>query len=162
MKIQCDVYSKKEAYVFCTSDEAALCHNCDNRVHNANKLASKHPRFPLVHPQESPCCDICQFCQEDRARLCLECDNPIHKANEYTKKQNRFLLSGVKISGAASSYQAAGTGTSSSGINIQPNSDYKWFKIKPTVFSSTNIFHFSAFGFLHKFKRLETLIHKKR
>ncbi|KAL3843418.1 hypothetical protein ACJIZ3_000821 [Penstemon smallii] len=126
MKIQCDVCSNEEACVFCTSDEAALCHTCDNRVHNANKLASKHPRFPLVHHQfkESPCCDICQkrrallFCQEDRALLCLECDSPIHKANEHTKKHNRFLLSGVKISYKA----AAGTSSINSEIKVQPNS----------------------------------------
>ncbi|KAL3621282.1 hypothetical protein CASFOL_036194 [Castilleja foliolosa] len=120
MKIQCDVYAKEAAAIFCTADEAALCHNCDNRVHNANKLASKHPRFSLLHPQfkQSQLCDICQerqallFCQEDRALLCRECDIPIHKANELTKNHNRFLLTGVKLSAAASSYQA---GTSSSG-----------------------------------------------
>ncbi|KAL0384044.1 UNVERIFIED_CONTAM: B-box zinc finger protein 20 [Sesamum radiatum] len=141
MKIQCDVCAKEEASVFCTADEAALCQNCDNRVHNANKLASKHPRFSLLNPQfkESPSCDICQerrallFCQEDRALLCRECDIPIHRANEHTKKHNRFLLTGVKLSAAASSYEAA---TSSSGslseteiklsvtneVNCQPNS----------------------------------------
>ncbi|KAK6159512.1 hypothetical protein DH2020_006826 [Rehmannia glutinosa] len=115
MKIQCDVCGKEAAAVFCTADEAALCHNCDNRVHNANKLASKHPRFSLLNPQfkESPRCDICQerqallFCQEDRALLCRECDIPIHKSNELTKKHNRFLLTGVKLSAAASSYQGA-------------------------------------------------------
>ncbi|XP_057788460.1 B-box zinc finger protein 20-like isoform X2 [Salvia miltiorrhiza] len=120
MKIQCDVCGKEAAAVFCTADEAALCQNCDNRVHNANKLASKHPRFSLLNPQlkESPRCDICQerqallFCQEDRALLCRECDVPIHKANELTKKHNRFLLTGVKLSAAISSYQGA---TSSSG-----------------------------------------------
>ncbi|KAH6780093.1 salt tolerance homolog2 [Perilla frutescens var. hirtella] len=120
MKIQCDVCGKDAAAVFCTADEAALCQNCDNRVHNANKLASKHPRFSLLNPQikESPRCDICQkrqallFCQEDRALLCRECDTPIHTANELTKKHNRFLLTGVKLSPDASSYQAA---TSSSG-----------------------------------------------
>ncbi|KAL1554327.1 B-box zinc finger protein 20-like [Salvia divinorum] len=120
MKIQCDVCGKEAAAVFCTADEAALCQNCDNRVHNANKLASKHPRFSLLNPQlkESPRCDICQerqallFCQEDRALLCRDCDVPIHKANELTKKHNRFLLTGVKLSAAVSSHQGA---TSSSG-----------------------------------------------
>ncbi|KAG8368192.1 hypothetical protein BUALT_Bualt15G0019700 [Buddleja alternifolia] len=135
MKIQCDVCGKEEASVFCSADEAALCQNCDNRVHNANKLASKHPRFSLHHPQskESPCCDICQerrallFCQEDRALLCKECDIPIHRANEHTKKHNRFLLTGAKLSSAASSYQAV---TSSSGsqyeteIKISAASEY--------------------------------------
>ncbi|GFP91014.1 B-box zinc finger protein 20 [Phtheirospermum japonicum] len=120
MKIQCDVCGKEAETVFCTTDEAALCHSCDNRVHNANKLANNHPCFSLLNPQfkQSPLCDIYQerqvllFCQEDRALLCRECDVPTHKANKLTKKHNRFLLTGVKLSTAASSYQA---GTSSSG-----------------------------------------------
>lgn len=62
MKIWCDVCDKEEASVFCSADEAALCVACDRRVHHANKLASKHPRFNLVSPsyKESPLCDICQ------------------------------------------------------------------------------------------------------
>ncbi|KAI3448005.1 hypothetical protein Pfo_004670 [Paulownia fortunei] len=131
MKIQCDFCGKEEASVFCSADEAALCQNCDNRVHNANKLASKHPRFSLLHPQykESPACDICQerrallFCQEDRALLCRECDIPIHKTNVHTKNHNRFLLTGVKLSAAASSYhQEAATSCSQSQSEIEMNS----------------------------------------
>ncbi|XP_073158360.1 B-box zinc finger protein 20 [Henckelia pumila] len=116
MKIQCDECGK-EAYVFCTADEAALCRNCDDRIHNANKIARKHPRFSLQHPlcKESPSCDVCQerrallFCQEDRALLCKECDVPVHRANEHTSKHNRFLLTGVKISPAADSEHQATT-----------------------------------------------------
>ncbi|CAI9765484.1 unnamed protein product [Fraxinus pennsylvanica] len=62
MKIQCDVCGKEEAYIFCTADEAALCQACDCRVHRANKLASKHPRFSLLHSssKDLPRCDICR------------------------------------------------------------------------------------------------------
>jgi hypothetical protein len=62
MKIQCDVCDKEEATVFCPADEAALCDGCDTSIHHANKLASKHTRFSLVHPtfKEFPLCDICQ------------------------------------------------------------------------------------------------------
>ncbi|KAF4375454.1 hypothetical protein F8388_024113 [Cannabis sativa] len=121
MKIRCDVCDKKEASVFCTADEAALCDDCDNRVHHANKLASKHSRFSLLQPgfKESPLCDICQerraflFCQEDRAILCRECDIPIHKANEHTQKHHRFLLTGAKLSPLSSSSSSITTTTSS-------------------------------------------------
>ncbi|XVE93712.1 hypothetical protein REPUB_Repub01dG0217800 [Reevesia pubescens] len=120
MKIWCDVCDKEEAIVFCSADEAALCEGCDRRVHHANKLASKHSRFSLLHPsfKESPLCDICQerraflFCQEDRAILCRECDLPIHRANEHTQKHNRFLLAGVKLS---SSFSLNPTSSSSNG-----------------------------------------------
>ncbi|KAK9691028.1 hypothetical protein RND81_09G171500 [Saponaria officinalis] len=112
MKIQCDVCEKKEASVFCAADEAALCEGCDNRVHHANKLASKHLRFSLLLPsfKDAPLCDICQekraflFCREDRAILCRECDISIHKANEHTQSHNRFLLTGVRISASSTTY----------------------------------------------------------
>ncbi|XP_042507557.1 B-box zinc finger protein 20-like [Macadamia integrifolia] len=111
MKIQCDNCNKEEASLFCSADEAALCHACDHRVHHANKLASKHHRFPLLHPssKDAPRCDICQekrallFCREDRAILCRDCDLPIHMANEHTIKHHRFLLTGVKLSSSPAS-----------------------------------------------------------
>ncbi|XP_068313880.1 B-box zinc finger protein 21 [Pyrus communis] len=114
MKIQCDVCNKDDASVFCTADEAALCDACDHRVHHANKLASKHHRFSLIHPssKEFPVCDICQerraflFCQQDRAILCRECDLPIHNANEHTLKHNRFLLTGIKLSATSALYES--------------------------------------------------------
>lgn len=64
MKIQCDVCHKSEAVVYCAADEASLCSACDHRVHHANKLANKHPRFSLMNPsfKDSPRCDICQVC----------------------------------------------------------------------------------------------------
>ncbi|MBA0681954.1 hypothetical protein Goari_023720 [Gossypium aridum] len=113
MKIQCDVCEKEAASVFCTADEAALCGACDHRVHHANKLASKHQRFSLLHPSSSkqvPLCDICQekrgfvFCVQDRAILCKDCDVPIHSANQYTQKHDRSLLTGVKLSATSALY----------------------------------------------------------
>ncbi|GMJ09752.1 BZS1, SALT TOLERANCE HOMOLOG 7, B-box domain protein 20 [Hibiscus trionum] len=124
MKIWCEVCDKEEAVVFCSADEAALCGDCDARVHHANKLAAKHTRFSLLHPptfKQSPLCDICKetrgflFCQEDRAILCRECDVSVHRANEYTMKHNRFLLTGVKLSG--SSFPAASNPMTSSSSN---------------------------------------------
>lgn len=111
MKIQCDMCEQKEAAVYCTADEASLCHACDRRVHHANKLANKHLRFSLnPSSDEPPRCDICQerraflFCKEDRAILCRECDISIHRANEHTQYHNRFLLAGVKLSDSSSCY----------------------------------------------------------
>ncbi|XP_030527345.1 B-box zinc finger protein 20-like [Rhodamnia argentea] len=130
MKIQCDVCNKDEASVFCTADEAALCGCCDHRVHHANKLASKHPRFSLLcpSPKEFPLCDVCQerraflFCQQDRAILCRECDLPIHTANEHTQKHNRFLLTGVKLSATSEVYTSAPSDASpSNGCDLVPD-----------------------------------------
>ncbi|KAK8596670.1 hypothetical protein V6N13_001275 [Hibiscus sabdariffa] len=121
MKIQCDVCNKEEATVFCAADEASLCDACDHRIHHANKLASKHQRFSLLHPCSSkqvPLCDICQekraflFCQQDRAILCRDCDFPIHSANEHTQKHSRFLLTGVKLSSTSAIYAPPNGGDS--------------------------------------------------
>ncbi|OAY37271.1 hypothetical protein MANES_11G087900v8 [Manihot esculenta] len=127
MKIRCDACDMIEASVFCSADEAALCDACDHHVHNANKLASKHLRFSLLHPSftQSPLCDICQerraflFCQEDRAILCRECDLPIHKANEHAENHNRFLLTGVELS-TSSLYP---TTSSSNSCNTNSNTN---------------------------------------
>ncbi|OIT22693.1 PREDICTED: B-box zinc finger protein 20 [Nicotiana attenuata] len=123
MKIQCEICDKEEASIYCSADEATLCQRCDYQVHHANKLASKHLRFSLIHPsfKDSPRCDICQerrallFCKEDRAILCKECDLHIHKANEHTKKHNRFLLTGVQLSSAVASYNQTSSSSSPTG-----------------------------------------------
>lgn len=109
MKVQCDACQSADASVFCCADEAALCMKCDSKVHDANKLASKHRRLSLLEPSSSSStdslrCDICQerraffFCQADRAVLCRDCDLSIHSANELTAKHNRFLVPGTRVS----------------------------------------------------------------
>lgn len=61
MKIQCNVCEAAEAEVLCCADEAALCRQCDEKVHAANKLATKHQRVPLsTSSSQMPQCDICQ------------------------------------------------------------------------------------------------------
>ncbi|KVH93120.1 Zinc finger, B-box, partial [Cynara cardunculus var. scolymus] len=104
MKIQCNVCEVAEATVLCCADEAALCWACDEKVHAANKLASKHQRVPLSNSNnQMPKCDICQetdgyfFCLEDRALLCRKCDVAIHSLNDLVSSHQRFLLTGVKI-----------------------------------------------------------------
>ncbi|XP_028783954.1 B-box zinc finger protein 22 [Neltuma alba] len=104
MKIQCNVCEAAEAEVLCCADEAALCRQCDEKVHAANKLATKHQRVPLsTSSSHMPKCDICQetagyfFCLEDRALLCRKCDVAIHTANSYVSAHRRFLLTGVRV-----------------------------------------------------------------
>ncbi|KAI3702761.1 hypothetical protein L6452_28513 [Arctium lappa] len=104
MKIQCNVCETAEATVLCCADEAALCWSCDEKVHAANKLASKHQRVPLsTSNSQMPKCDICQeavgyfFCLEDRALFCRKCDVAIHTVNSLVSSHQRFLLTGVKV-----------------------------------------------------------------
>ncbi|ESR55590.1 B-box zinc finger protein 22 [Citrus sinensis] len=118
MRIQCNVCEAAEAKVLCCADEAALCWECDDKVHAANKLASKHQRVPLSSSStQMPKCDICQetsgffFCLQDRALLCRKCDVAIHTANSYVSAHQRFLLTGVKVG-----LEPADPGASSSSI----------------------------------------------
>lgn len=104
MKIQCSVCEAAEAMVLCCADEAALCWGCDQKVHAANKLASKHQRVLLSSSSsQMPKCDICQeivgyfFCLQDRALLCRKCDAAIHGTNTLVSLHQRFLLTGVKL-----------------------------------------------------------------
>ncbi|XP_078167561.1 B-box zinc finger protein 21-like isoform X2 [Carex rostrata] len=114
MKLLCDFCSVEAASLFCFADEAALCNSCDYKIHQANKVASKHCRFSFLHPssddqaasshQQAPLCDICQkkrgfiFCKEDRAILCRECDLSIHTTSDLTRQHTRYLLTGVQLS----------------------------------------------------------------
>lgn len=104
MKIQCSVCEAAEANVICCADEAALCWACDEKVHTANKLVSKHQRVLLSSSHtHMPKCDFCQetvgyfFCLEDRALFCRKCDLAIHTVNSFVSKHQRFLLAGVKV-----------------------------------------------------------------
>lgn len=113
MKIQCNVCETAEATVLCCADEAALCRNCDEKVHAANKLASKHQRVLLSNSSSKmPKCDICQetvgyfFCLEDRALLCRKCDVAIHTVNTRVSLHQRFLLTGVKVGDEAAGLDA--------------------------------------------------------
>ncbi|XP_071726071.1 B-box zinc finger protein 20-like [Rutidosis leptorrhynchoides] len=149
MKIQCDVCHVTEADVYCTADEASLCSACDYRVHHANKLAYKHPRFSLLNPsfEDSPHCDICQerraflFCKEDRAILCKECDIPIHTANEHTQKHTRFLLTGVKLSTSLSCYDETCHQTPSLSTSNEGSTDQKGYSVNIDSNSNCSLSH---------------------
>ncbi|XP_028772694.1 B-box zinc finger protein 22-like [Neltuma alba] len=121
MKIQCSVCEASEAKVLCCADDAALCWECDEKVHAANKLAGKHERVPLSSSaSHMPKCDICQesfgyfFCLEDRALFCRKCDVAIHTANSYVSAHQRFLLAGIRVG-----LEATEPGASSSSAKSQ-------------------------------------------
>ncbi|KAK7317842.1 hypothetical protein RJT34_02412 [Clitoria ternatea] len=121
MKIQCNVCDVAEAKVLCIADKAARCWECDEKVHAANKLATKHQRVPLsLSSSHMPKCDICQemvgyfFFLEDRALLCRICDVVIHTANACVSGHQRFLLTGVRVG-----LEAVDRGASSSSVKSQ-------------------------------------------
>ncbi|XP_076930379.1 uncharacterized protein LOC143595157 [Bidens hawaiensis] len=42
------------ARIYCQSDNASLCYNCDQTVHSSNFLVAKHSRTLLCHKCQSP------------------------------------------------------------------------------------------------------------
>lgn len=73
MDFLCEFCGVERAFVYCNSDSARLCLNCDACVHSANSLSSRHPRSLI--------CDKCYSqpaivrCMFDKMSLCQTCDN---------------------------------------------------------------------------------------
>lgn len=71
---------KKVARMYCDSDQASLCWDCDSRVHTANFLVAKHTRTLLCHacqcptpwtgsgPKLGPTVSVCDACVHGRNR----------------------------------------------------------------------------------------------
>ncbi|KAK7255066.1 hypothetical protein RIF29_28468 [Crotalaria pallida] len=47
MRNYCELCNNSEASVYCPSDSAFLCSNCDSTVHHANFLVARHLRYSL-------------------------------------------------------------------------------------------------------------------
>ncbi|KAJ8763786.1 hypothetical protein K2173_003568 [Erythroxylum novogranatense] len=83
----CHSCKSTTAALFCRSDAAFLCVNCDSKVHAANQLASRHARVWL--------CEVCEqapahvTCKADAAVLCVTCDRDIHSANPLARRHER-------------------------------------------------------------------------
>ncbi|KAI4344375.1 hypothetical protein L6164_011609 [Bauhinia variegata] len=83
----CDSCKSAAAAVFCRADSAFLCMGCDNKIHCANKLASRHERVWM--------CEVCEqapasvTCKADAAALCVTCDSDIHSANPLARRHER-------------------------------------------------------------------------
>lgn len=84
----CDSCKATPATVFCRADSAFLCLGCDCKIHEANKLASRHARVWV--------CEVCEqapasfTCKADAAALCVTCDRDIHSANPLARRHERF------------------------------------------------------------------------
>lgn len=145
MKIQCNVCEMAEATVLCCADEAALCWICDEKIHAANNLASKHQRVLLsTSNSQMPKCDICQetvgyfFCLEDRALLCRKCDVAIHTVNTFVSSHQRFLLTGVKVGQEAAEHGASSfsgkSNITKTNVPLSPTDEYS--KLPPPLQAS--------------------------
>ncbi|TKY71606.1 B-box zinc finger protein 32 [Spatholobus suberectus] len=72
------------AKLFCESDQASLCWECDAKVHSANFLVPKHPRILLCHvcqsltpwhgtgPKFVPTISVCNTCVNNNRATCSQ------------------------------------------------------------------------------------------
>ncbi|KAB2069418.1 hypothetical protein ES319_A08G094800v1 [Gossypium barbadense] len=85
----CDTCKSAATAIFCRSDSAFMCLNCDSRIHSVNdKLVScRHERVWM--------CEVCEqapaavTCKADAAALCVACDSDIHSANPLARRHER-------------------------------------------------------------------------
>lgn len=76
-KKNCELCGNNRAIIYCESDEAYLCWDCDSKVHSANFLVAKHTRNLLCHsclnltpwtasgPKLTPTLSLCNSCIEN-------------------------------------------------------------------------------------------------
>lgn len=78
---KCELCNSR-AKLFCESDQASLCWECDAKVHSANFLVTKHPRFLLCHvcqsltawhgtgPKFVSTISVCNTCVNNNSETC--------------------------------------------------------------------------------------------
>eukprot|EP00771_Trimastix_marina_P000416 gnl/Trimastix_PCT/1434.p1 GENE.gnl/Trimastix_PCT/1434~~gnl/Trimastix_PCT/1434.p1 ORF type:complete len:982 (+),score=230.15 gnl/Trimastix_PCT/1434:57-2948(+) len=78
--VLCDVCEQAPATIYCPSDNAKLCVDCDEEIHRANKLMARHVRVPLSesHHMQSFCphhpTNVVEFfCPECAQPVCVHC-----------------------------------------------------------------------------------------
>ncbi|XP_025883504.1 zinc finger protein HD1-like [Solanum lycopersicum] len=72
--MNCELCGENKSMMYCESDQANLCWDCDSKVHSANFLVAKHSRNLLCHscqnstpwnasgPKLSPTFSLCNSC----------------------------------------------------------------------------------------------------
>ncbi|KAD4584930.1 hypothetical protein R6Q59_036272 [Mikania micrantha] len=66
MKAVCDLCHHQPPSVYCSSDSAFLCSDCDSKVHTANFLVARHIRVPI----SSDCHDQTEDAMSSSSTVC--------------------------------------------------------------------------------------------
>ncbi|XP_019465187.1 PREDICTED: putative zinc finger protein CONSTANS-LIKE 11 isoform X2 [Lupinus angustifolius] len=72
MEPLCEFCVVVRAVVYCKSDSARLCLNCDVSVHGANALSYRHSRSVLCNKCNSQSAIV--YCMDEKVSLCQGCD----------------------------------------------------------------------------------------
>eukprot|EP00931_Biecheleriopsis_adriatica_P055828 TRINITY_DN33083_c0_g1_i1.p1 TRINITY_DN33083_c0_g1~~TRINITY_DN33083_c0_g1_i1.p1 ORF type:complete len:508 (+),score=100.26 TRINITY_DN33083_c0_g1_i1:58-1581(+) len=128
----CDSCGLQAALVYCEADDANLCRSCDNRIHSANKLASRHIRVdinqrtnaPLGGCPDHPSVEADMFCVEERLPICGSCRKlGSHSAGEAKKHRLIGLWEAYKNALVSSASTASGLLTERQRVELQQVAD---------------------------------------
>ncbi|KAJ0986596.1 hypothetical protein J5N97_004952 [Dioscorea zingiberensis] len=93
----CDACRGAPCAVFCRADEAYLCARCDESVHAANRVASRHERVWVCQGCERAPAEL--TCRADNAVLCAACDAEVHSANPLARRHHRVPILPIQSGG---------------------------------------------------------------
>lgn len=111
----CDLCIREEAALYCPSDSAYLCWNCDAKVHQVNFLVARHVRCPLCskckclitenhisgsgfiqpHPHQLIVCRLCSHkdsSQADDLRSLSSCSSNAESSSTPPPKRSSILI----------------------------------------------------------------------
>ncbi|GAU49280.1 hypothetical protein TSUD_74050, partial [Trifolium subterraneum] len=83
----CDSCLRRRARWFCAADDAFLCHGCDNLVHSANQLASRHERVRL----QTASAKVTTTAQAWHSGFTRKARTPRHNKNSSIQQQQQRL-----------------------------------------------------------------------
>ncbi|KAG6637445.1 zinc finger protein CONSTANS-LIKE 4-like [Carya illinoinensis] len=84
----------KPARMYCESDQASLCWDCDGKVHCANFLVARHSRSLLCHvchsvtpwkaegPKLTPTVSVCVGCADNNSRSICDAESEVEPVND--------------------------------------------------------------------------------
>jgi len=72
----CEFCSQRCAVYYCQSERIKLCAECDDKVHNANPVAAKHPRNFLCQSCHAEPATV--TCDVEQSMVCRMCDLSTH------------------------------------------------------------------------------------
>ncbi|GKU95082.1 hypothetical protein SLEP1_g8486 [Rubroshorea leprosula] len=86
----CDTCKAAACTLYCHTDSAYFCNDCDQRIHAANSSALTHQRVWVCTACENA--PVAVTCKADAASLCFTCDAEIHSVNALARRHSRIPM----------------------------------------------------------------------
>ncbi|XVF08861.1 hypothetical protein REPUB_Repub07fG0040600 [Reevesia pubescens] len=97
----CDTCQSAACTLYCHTDSAYLCNDCDKRIHAADPMALSHQRVWICAACENAPAVV--TCSADAASLCINCDIQIHSVNPVARRHTRVPIPSLSSLACSSS-----------------------------------------------------------